>query len=139
MKVFFTIFTFIIPLVISFKVKELSFVLTLIPLVPKDPNGTGSWISAYFAIASILFTMQSFLIPHMKEKLYDKEDYTNCLKSEYKDGWKKEQYRPLKNLLNFLSWTIMTCLLSIIFAFLFSTTEWKVCLVISSYYALNFF
>lgn len=77
------------------------------------------WISICFTSGSLVFAIQSFLVPFMEQSLYSTKVYKNHLKSEYGEHWEKQQYRPLKNLSEFLFLTTIAAFVSVIFMIIF--------------------
>lgn len=94
------------------------------------------WISICFTSGSIVFAIQSFLIPFMRQSLYNTKTYIMYLKSEYNSNWKKEQFRPLKNLSEFLFITISSVFLSVVFIICYVFVRHLALLVISFYFGL---
>lgn len=92
------------------------------------------WLSICFTSGSIVFAIQSFLIPFMRQSLYNTKTYILYLKSEYKSTWKKEQYRPLKNLSEFLFTTTLSIFFSVIFIIMYICTNHLELLLISFYF-----
>ena len=136
MKKMIVLILFILPIFGLPWTTEIFNILSAVLVISKDPKDIEKYISLYFTTVSILFTMQSFLIPHMKEKVYDKDIYIAQLKEHYHNNWEKEQYRPLKNLLDFFCITITFCVLSMIFMLLFMLTNNQFVLITSIYYSI---
>lgn len=97
------------------------------------------WISICFTSGSIIFAIQSFLVPFMRQSLYNTKTYITYLKAEYGNNWKKEQYRPLKNLSEFLFITTSAAFLSIIFMAIYIFIEHLWVLLISFYFGFSSF
>lgn len=97
------------------------------------------WISICFTSGSIIFAIQSFLVPFMRQSLYNTKTYITYLKAEYGNNWKKEQYRPLKNLSEFLFITTSAAFLSIIFLAIYIFIEHLWVLLISFYFGFSSF
>lgn len=97
-------------------------------------NSYGEWISICFTSGSIVFAIQSFLIPFMRQSLYNTKAYIMYLKSEYSRNWKKEQYRPLKNLSEFLFVTTLSVFLFVIFVTVYIFIRHVELLLISFYF-----
>lgn len=98
-----------------------------------------NWISICFTCGSIIFAIQSFLIPFMHQSLYNTKTYITYLKAEYGNNWKKEQYRPLKNLSEFLFITTSAAFLSIIFMTIYIFIEHLGVLLISFFFGFSSF
>lgn len=78
-----------------------------------------SWISNYLTIGSFMFAIQSFLIPFLKQSLYDSEKYKEYIDVEYGKNCANERYRPLRNLSNFLFVSTLLSFISALLMFVF--------------------
>ena len=78
-------------------------------------NHTVDWITTCLTVGSILFMVQTFIVPYTKENVYDKQKYITYIKAFFPNDYEKEQYRPLKNLSNSLLLSILSSLLSAVF------------------------
>lgn len=84
-----------------------------------DFKSYNDWISICFTSGSLVFAIQSFLVPFMEQSLYSTKGYKNHLKAEYGECWQKKQYRPLRNLSEFLFITTAAAFISVIFMIIF--------------------
>lgn len=84
-----------------------------------DFKSYNDWISICFTSGSLVFAIQSFLVPFMEQSLYSTKAYRNHLMTEYGECWQKKQYRPLKNLSEFLFVTTTAAFISVIFMIIF--------------------
>jgi formate hydrogenlyase subunit 4 len=101
--------------------------------------------TASITLASFLFTMKSFVIQTIKEKIYDKKSYKDKVKQrrDSESVPKTEYYGALKRLSFLLKWTILIALINAIFQLTLSyfSSPWfaVICLVTSAVTALLFF
>ena len=84
-----------------------------------DFKSYNDWISICFTSGSLVFAIQSFLEPFMEQSLYSTKAYKNHLIAEYGEYWQEKQYRPLKNLSEFLFVTTTDAFISVIFMIMF--------------------
>jgi hypothetical protein len=71
-------------------------------------------------LSSFIFTVQSFIIPFLKEKIYDTPKYLRMFK-EFRyteEKIKKEKYRPLRNFNELLGATMFFCIFTPFLLFL---------------------
>lgn len=66
-------------------------------------------------LASFLFTMKSFVIQTVKDKIYDTSSYRDKVKQRRESGSNVEYYGGLKRLSFLLKWTILTALMNSMF------------------------
>ncbi|MCA2019089.1 hypothetical protein LDJ79_23475 [Vibrio tritonius] len=66
-------------------------------------------------LASFLFTMKSFVIQTVKDKIYDTESYKDKIKQRRASGSNIEYYGGLKRLAFLLRWTILLALINAMF------------------------
>ncbi|WP_135382169.1 hypothetical protein [Vibrio tasmaniensis] len=66
-------------------------------------------------LASFLFTMKSFVIQTVKDKIYDNPSYKDKVKQRRESGSNVEYYGGLKRLSFLLKWTILTALMNSMF------------------------
>ncbi|ELV8552894.1 hypothetical protein [Vibrio furnissii] len=71
--------------------------------------------SSSITLASFLFTMKSFVIQTVKDKIYDSESYRDKIKQRRQSGAKIEYYGGLKRLALLLRWTILLALINAMF------------------------
>lgn len=101
--------------------------------------------TASITLASFLFTMKSFVIQTIKEKIYDKKSYKDKVKQrrDSESVPKTEYYGALKRLSFLLKWTILIALINAIFQLTLSyfSSPWfaVICLATSAVTALLFF
>lgn len=94
------------------------------------------WISICFTVGSFLFAIQSFLIPFMKQSVYSSSKYVSHLRITYPNTWKKEQFRPLRNLCEFLYLATGSAFISVIFMFLWIFIGWNPLIITSFYFGI---
>ncbi|GEA61030.1 hypothetical protein VCO01S_22230 [Vibrio comitans NBRC 102076] len=63
-------------------------------------------------LASFLFTMKSFVIQTVKDKIYDSPSYRDKVKQRREAGSRVEYYGGLKRLSFLLKWTILVALIN---------------------------
>lgn len=66
-------------------------------------------------LASFLFTMKSFVIQNIKDKIYDTPSYRDKVKQRRDSGSKVEYYGGLRRLSFLLKWTILIALINAMF------------------------
>ncbi|WP_114763107.1 hypothetical protein [Vibrio cholerae] len=66
-------------------------------------------------LASFLFTMKSFVIQTVKDKIYDTQGYRDKVKQRRQSGANIEYYGGLKRLSFLLKWTILIALINAMF------------------------
>ena len=69
-------------------------------------------------LASFLFTMKSFVIQTVKDKIYDSPSYRDKVKQRRDSGSRIEYYGGLKRLSFLLKWTILIALVNAMFQLL---------------------
>lgn len=92
-----------------------------------------SWISNCLTIGSFVFAVQSFLIPFLKQSLYDSEKYKEYIVEKYGENSTSERYRPLRNLSDFLFTSTLLSFFSALFMFVFIITKTPAIIIISIY------
>jgi|GEM_PF-2809518 len=94
-------------------------------------------------LASFLFTMKSFVIQTVKDKIYDTPSYREKVKQRRESGSNVEYYGGLKRLSFLLKWTILIALTNSMFQLCLSPFKnvWLaiICLVTSIITGLLFF
>ncbi|MEZ9016345.1 hypothetical protein AB6E79_05470 [Vibrio lentus] len=94
-------------------------------------------------LASFLFTMKSFVIQTVKDKIYDAPSYRNKVKQRRDSGSNVEYYGGLKRLSFLLKWTILIALINSMFQLCLSpfNSVWLaiICLFTSVITGLLFF
>ena len=94
-------------------------------------------------LASFLFTMKSFVIQTVKDKIYDTPDYKNKVQQRRESGSNVQYYGGLKRLSFLLKWTILVALTNSMFQLCLSPFDnvWLtiICLVTSVITGMLFF
>lgn len=111
---------FIIPLILFVFTDNINlFFQNLFNIDFKNYKCCNSWISNYLTIGSFMFAVQSFLIPFLKQSLYDSKKYKEYIEVEYGKNSDNERYRPLRNLSNFLFISTLLSFISALLMFIF--------------------
>ena len=71
--------------------------------------------TASITLASFLFTMKSFVIQTVKDKIYDTDSYKKKINQRRASGANIEYYGALKRLALLLRWTILIALINAMF------------------------
>lgn len=71
--------------------------------------------TASITLASFLFTMKSFVIQTVKDKIYDTDSYRDKILQRRRSGANVEYYGGLKRLAFLLKWTILLSLINAMF------------------------
>ncbi|EGR3375921.1 TPA: hypothetical protein I7203_16255 [Vibrio vulnificus] len=94
-------------------------------------------------LASFLFTMKSFVIQTVKDKIYDSPSYKDKVKQRRESGSDVEYYGGLKRLSFLLKWTILAALINSMLQLCLSPFEnvWLaiICLLASVFTGILFF
>lgn len=100
-----------------------------------DFSNPVDWISIFCTVGSFLFAIQSFLIPFMRQSLYNTKKYIRYVQATYPKTWQKEHLRPLRNLSEFLFITIWSSFISPVFMLGWTFFRCDVVLLLSFYFA----
>lgn len=75
-------------------------------------NLRDSLFSGFLGLAGFLFSAKTFIVIHMKEKLYDSEAYAARLTKQQRINSKLTKYGPLRRLSSFLFWAVLSSLVA---------------------------
>lgn len=73
-------------------------------------NIRGSLFAGFLTLGGFLLSLKTFIIVKLKENVYDHDEYEKRFKKQSKLNSKLVFYAPLKNLSNFLFWTVVSCI-----------------------------
>ena len=73
-------------------------------------NIRGSLFAGFLTLGGFLLSLKTFIIVKLKENVYDHDEYEKRFKQQSKLNSKLVFYAPLKNLSNFLFWTVVSCI-----------------------------
>ncbi|MHC4880577.1 MAG: hypothetical protein ACYTGL_29350 [Planctomycetota bacterium] len=75
-------------------------------------NLRDSLFSGFLALAGFLFSAKTFIVIHMKEKLYDSSEYKNKFEKLRRVNPALTKYGPLRRLSSFLFWSVLCSLIT---------------------------
>ncbi|TMO79997.1 hypothetical protein CWC16_09360 [Pseudoalteromonas sp. S3776] len=73
-------------------------------------NIRGSLFAGFLTLGGFLLSLKTFIIVKLKENVYDHKQYEKRFKEQSKLNSKLVFYAPLKNLSDFLFWTVISCI-----------------------------
>jgi ABC-type multidrug transport system fused ATPase/permease subunit len=73
-------------------------------------NIRGSLFAGFLTLGGFLLSLKTFIIVKLKENVYDHDEYEKRFERQSKLNSKLVFYAPLKNLSNFLFWTVVSCI-----------------------------
>ena len=118
-KVVFILIFFAFPLMICFFTNQIFlFEKYVLEINFTNYSYCYNWISDYLTIGSFMFAVQSFLIPFLKQSVYDSRKYIEYINKEYGEN-SNERYRPLCNLSSFLFLSTLLAFTSALLMFVF--------------------
>lgn len=73
-------------------------------------NIRGSLFAGFLTLGGFLLSLKTFIIVKLKENVYDHDEYEKRFQRQSKLNNKLVFYAPLKNLSDFLFWTVASCI-----------------------------